>query len=404
MKKSSNLFFGILNTVINTVFPIITLPYIFNTLGSELYGQNLHASLISQLLCFLFVGAINAYAIRRFTHAVNETVEYKKILGIQIVCSVLAMIVHILIIFIFQLEGKHYYIYIIVTSLSFLNVEWYFQAKQKYFQIFFRTFLTKTFILIFLVTTIKDKTNFELYVYVMSISFLLPWLISFYITSKEYGLGVSFNGVYSSIREAKHFYSNALIGSAYKYLDQIVIGMFITSSELAIVNLLKTIITAIVSIPALVSRFILPDALKACNGINLLKHHRKYFSILMVSLILGCTLFVIFGKDILNLIFNGDPKIKTIYIYLISLTVIVSSISIYIDNQCSIVLNLEKITSISNLFVGFITGISMFLLYDKFLYLSPILGLIIGETTGVIIMCLFHIKYYKTLFYRKPMK
>lgn len=145
MKKLNNLSYGILNTIQNAIFPLVTLPYVLQTLGPELYGKNLHAALFHLLFTFLFVLAINPYALRLFSHAMQngdivEANAFSRLVSFQFIMSSVATALQLAVISILDLCTPLYLLYTVITFFAFMNVEWLFQAKQDYKTIFFRTF------------------------------------------------------------------------------------------------------------------------------------------------------------------------------------------------------------------------------------------------------------------------
>ncbi|ELM3618575.1 hypothetical protein RYR54_004331, partial [Aeromonas sobria] len=178
---------------------------------------------------------------------------------------------------------------------------------------------------------------------------------------------------------AKYFYTNGAIGSFYAYLDQIVIGLLVTSKELAILNLIKTLTSTIMSIPNMVNRFIMPDAFRALKAGMLFFHHRKYFTLMMICLVVGLSLFCFIGLPVISTFLGEKINFKQSYIYLISASVFCTSLAVYIDTQSSIILGLEKITTISNLIVATISPLTTIFLFSDFTYLSPFIGIMVGE-------------------------
>ncbi|ELM3618568.1 hypothetical protein RYR54_004324, partial [Aeromonas sobria] len=173
MKKQINLSYGILNTIQNAVFPLITLPYVLQTVGPELYGKNLHAALFHQLFSFLFVLAINPYALRLFSNVmgVDKKIEeekiFSRIVSFQFMMSSVATVIQLFVIAVLGLLTPLYALYIFITFFSFMNVEWLFQAKQDYKTIFFRTLLLRSLALILLFLFVKNEHNFSQYNLIM---------------------------------------------------------------------------------------------------------------------------------------------------------------------------------------------------------------------------------------------
>ncbi len=405
MKKLNNLSYGILNTVQNAIFPLITLPYVLQTLGPELYGKNLHAALFHQLFSFLFVLAINPYALRLFSHAIedgNKAEEkiFNRVVSFQLLMCLAATAIQFTTILALGLTSLLYLIYTVITCLSFMNVEWFFQAKQDYKTIFFRTFIIRLFILCALFFFVKDETDFHIYSVIMAFGLILPSVTSFYLARRYLSFKLRFNFIKRDFLDAKYFYTNGAIGSVYSYLDQVFIGLLITGKELAILNIIKMLASAIMSVPNMVNRFIMPDAIRSYRGSNLLSHHKKYFTLMLLCLGIGLSLFYFFGLQMVSVFVGDKVKFEQSYILLIILSVFCSSHAVYIDVQSSVVLGLEKITTISNVLVAIISPVLAFSLFAKFGYLSPFIGFIIGEFAGVLAMIFMHIFVFKTNFVR----
>ncbi|MGU5780181.1 oligosaccharide flippase family protein [Aeromonas caviae] len=406
MKKQINLSYGILNTIQNAIFPLVTLPYVLQTVGPELYGKNLHAALFHQLFSFLFVLAVNPYALRLFSHAmgvgkkVEEEKIFSRIVSFQFIMSSIATAIQFFVITVLGLLTPLYALYIFITFFSFMNVEWLFQARQDYKTIFFRTLLLRSLALIFLFLFVKSENDFSQYNFIMAFSLISPAIISFLIAIKLYVFKPSLSNIKSDIFGAKYFYTNGAIGSVYSYLDQVVIGLLVTSKELAILNLIKTLTSTIMSIPNMVNRFIMPDAFRSFKTGMLFFHHRRYFILMMVCLVVGLSLFCFIGLPVISTFLGEKINIKQSYVYLISASVFCTSLAVYIDTQSSIILGLEKITTISNLIVATISPLATIFLFSDFTYLSPFIGMIIGEFCGVLVMIYMHLFVFKTNFIR----
>lgn len=408
MKKLNNLSYGILNTIQNAIFPLVTLPYVLQTLGPELYGENLHAVIFHQLFSFLFILAINPYALRLFSHAmadgkIIEECVFNRVVSFQFIMSSVATVLQLTIISVLNLLSPLYLLYTVITFFTFMNVEWLFQARQNYKTIFFRTFFIRLLVLCSLFFFIKGNDDFYKYSMIMAFNLILPAIVTFILARRFYCLKFSFKDVKNDFFDAKYFYVNGAIGSIYSYLDQVVIGLLVSSKELTILNLIKTLASTIMSVPNLVNRFIMPDALSAFKSDKLFSHHKKYFTLMLLCLTIGLSVIYFFGLSVITMLFGSKVDFNQFYLLLISVSVFFTSISVYIDTQSSIVLCLEKITTTSNIMVTIVSVIMAITLFDEFSYLSPFIGFIIGEFSGVMTMVLLHLFVFKTNFTRRRM-
>ncbi|MGY3864690.1 oligosaccharide flippase family protein [Aeromonas bivalvium] len=404
MKKQINLSYGILNTIQNAIFPLVTLPYVLQTVGPELYGKNLHAALFHQLFSFLFILAVNPYALRLFSHAMGggrkaeEEKIFSRIVSFQFMMSSVATVLQFFVIAALELLTPLYALYIFITFFSFMNVEWLFQAKQDYKTIFFRTLLLRSLVLGCLFVFVKSGSDFEQYNLIIAFSLISPAIISFLIARQSYKFKIGISNIKDDLFGAKYFYANGAVGSIYSYLDQVVIGLLVTSKELAVLNLIKTLASTIMSIPNMVNRFIMPDAFKSFKAGMLFYHHSKYFTLMLICLVVGLSLFCFIGLPVISTFLGEDMNFKQSYIFLIAASVFCTSLAVYIDTQSSVILGLEKITTISNLIVATISPLTTIILFSNFTYISPFIGMIIGEFCGVLVMIYMHVFIFKTNF------
>lgn len=285
--------------------------------------------------------------------------------------STVAMFIQLSIIWALGLFSPLYLLYIVITFFAFMNVEWLFQAKQDYKTIFIRTFFIRICVLCALFFFVRSEDDFYQYSIIMAFSLILPAVISFILARKDYLFKFKFEYVKSDLMGAKYFYINGSIGSIYSYLDQVVIGLLVTSKELAILNLIKTLASTVMSIPNMVNRFIMPDAFRAFKNDNLLSHHKKYFTLMLLCLGLGLSIFYWFGLPVISIFLGDKIDFNQFYIFLISVSVFFTSIAVYIDTQSSVVLGLEKITTISNATVAIVSPIMAIIFFQKYSYLSP---------------------------------
>ncbi|MGN4977028.1 oligosaccharide flippase family protein [Aeromonas sp. 95A] len=405
MKKQINLSYGILNTIQNAIFPLVTLPYVLQTVGPELYGKNLHAALFHQLFSFLFILAINPYALRLFSHAIEvdkkivEESVFSRIVSFQFIMSFIATIFQVFLITVLELLTPLYLLYTLITFFSFMNVEWLFQAKQDYRVIFFRTFIIRALVLLFLFILVKDESDANYYNIIMACSLILPAVISFALANKTYKIKLNFEKVKLDVIGAKYFYANGAIGSVYAYVGQVVIGFLVSGSELALLNIMKTIVSTIMAIPNMVNKFIMPDAFKAYRNGMLIEHHKKFFILMIVCLVLGLYIFHSYGLMVISSFLGEKVVFKQMYVDLICFSVVATSLAVYIDNQSSVIIGLEKITTLSNSIVAITGPLTAYFMYHLgFGFLSLFIGFTLGEFLGVLVMIVMHICVYKTNF------
>lgn len=231
--------------------------------------------------------------------------------------------------------------------------------------------MIRTFILFALFSFINGVNDFFKYSVIMASSSILPAVVSYLIARRYYTFSFKYSNFKEDFVGAKYFFMNGGIGSVYSYLDQVVIGLFVTNKELAILNLIKTLASTIMSIPNVVNRFIMPDAFRAVATNNLSKHHKKYFSLMILCLVVGLSIFYLYGLPIISMFLGDKIDFNQFYLLLISISVLCTSIAVYIDTQSSVILELEKITTLSNSMVAILSPVFAVILFEKLNFLSP---------------------------------
>ena len=81
MKKKSlsiNAFFNSFRVVLNLIFPLITFPYVFRTLGVDYYGKYQFSNSIVSYFILLAALGISSYAIREGSKYRNDEKKMSK--------------------------------------------------------------------------------------------------------------------------------------------------------------------------------------------------------------------------------------------------------------------------------------------------------------------------------------
>lgn len=403
MTKLFNLSFGILTNIINAIFPLLITPYVLRVIGPSYYGLNVHAGLFYYAISTVFVGFLSPYAIREFSNTKSiedESLAFSRLFSAQLVLALFGAALHLFLLLINNLNEGIFFAYAVLTFFSAFNVDWFFYAKQKYSAIFYRSLFVRLVCLIFIYMLVDNEESFIYYVAISVFGVFAPALLSFCYVLKTHKLTLFYNvlTIKNELFSARNFFKGSLVGATYSYLDQLIIGGLASNQDLAYLNILKQIFNVLVSVSGTVSRFLIPEAIKSYNNDELSKHHRRYFPLLLTVLVCFCILFSIFGVDFICLLAGPKFQFEKIDAVLVAACFFSTSLAVYIDNQASVVLSLEKITTTSNIYVAGVSLFILFSMYRYFGYRSPLLGLAIGELAGIVVMIYYHIIVYKTMF------
>lgn len=403
MNKELN--YSLLTNLINAIFPLLTLPYVLRIMTPSVYGIYVHANVIFMVCYTLFILSILPYAVRKCTLTLSSSDVYigdtiREVINLQFFLSLFAGMVYFTCFFLTEDNQVSAAIlcFLPCTFLIFINVDWYFFATQKYKQLFFRTLFVKGILFLFIFAFVRGGNDIFLYCFLMSFSYFVTNLIGILlIFNKVKWRAPDIALAIKSFWKVKYFFANASIGVGYQYIDQLILAVFASKSDLAHLNIIKQMMGMANMIPSTICRFISPNAIKAYRSSGWNNHHKLYlkkYILMVLSISIGMYLC---GSQFLNIFAGKQFNFHSLAISFASVAITMTSLAIYIDTQHSIPSNLEKITTISNIVV---LTTSLSLLYPLFHvigYSGIILSFALGELLGVLMMLILHKFVYKSL-------
>lgn len=172
-----NVILNIIKTLCQVIFPIITIPYISRTLGTENYGKvNYSASIISYFSLFATFG-INNYAMRegprirdnkkKFLHFSNQ------LFAITITTSLASITILFIIIKVFRFDKDCQTLLLIQgTAIIFtaLGTDWINTIFEDYTYIALRYICIQIISLMLLVLLVKTNKDFLIYVIILTLA------------------------------------------------------------------------------------------------------------------------------------------------------------------------------------------------------------------------------------------
>ena len=388
--------YSLLVNFVNAFFPLLTVPLVLRAMDAQTYGDYVIVNVIYQIVNSIFVLSLIQYFIREYTKHTTQGVSgdevTSSIISFQILLAIISVTIYIAASVILNLINV-VNIYIALVFLlpilaSSLNVEWYFYAVMDYKAIFYRTLL------------VKSPSDLLLYSLIMAISYALTYLSGFlYVGSMSLFKKLMFAYVSGHWVRSKNFFANSLIGVGYQYVDQVMVGIFLSKPELASLNILKQVLVMANMVPSTICRYWLPSAIASFSAGKNNECHSKNLKIYLTILFSIVVAYFFFGLDFLRLLATSKYGFTQIDIYICAACTVITSIAVYIDTQTSIPLELEKITTGSNIGVLIIVCLLFYPLTLCFGYRGPLLSLMIGEFSGVLIMLYLHRFFYKTGIY-----
>lgn len=248
--------------LVNTVIPVVTIPYVTRILGSNEYGIfsiALNWILYLQVLVeygFGLSGSRKVALLKENEHAqLNQlfnNIIYARIL-LLIVSFVALNIICIISAFSLQMYISILILFIMIIGTTF-QLTWLFQGKQdmKFITIINVTSRIVSVILIFLL--VKKPNDIYLYCALYSITLFLSSVISMIVARKKYNLKFSFARFDAIIKEFKdgiYLFASSAMTKIFSGFGVTMLGIYTTAS-------ITGIFSAIYKIPYVLTMFFSP--------------------------------------------------------------------------------------------------------------------------------------------------
>ena len=265
MKKITNNFFcTILYNFVTFITPLILLPYLTRTIGSNNIGAYNFCDSITQYVIFLGCIGTGLYAQREIAKNQENNQCLNSIFWSIFVIRVLFLTIAAAVYFLIAINADKYHaqIYVILSitiASAAIDISWFFQGIELFRIVALRNIVIKIICIIFVLATVNDENDFLYYVFIMASSNIcgniLLWLeISKYIQKPE----ISFKNIKKYILHSLVLFFPQIAINLYAQLDKVMIG-FITQidAEVAYYSLAEKIIKFPLIIPMSIGSILL---------------------------------------------------------------------------------------------------------------------------------------------------
>ena len=181
MQKNTSLFANLswqtILQIINTVTPLITIPYLSRVLGPVPLGEYSYTfSIVSLFTMIAMLGNMN-YGVREISIVRDDKIErsiiFKEIYCIQFACAIFALIAFIPCVFLL----KRYSLTLAIQSLWILNcffdITWLYSGLERFKYIAIRGIIVKIIAVSCIFIFVKNSDDLWIYTLLMSLSFVI---------------------------------------------------------------------------------------------------------------------------------------------------------------------------------------------------------------------------------------
>lgn len=313
----SNFFSLSLLEVSNYLFPLITLPYVVRTLGSDNYGFIAISTAITNYLLIIVGYGFNIWATKEI--AQNKDLEQRNYIFSGVIYS--KFLLAVLILFISYIMLLLFEIDIVLKTLlmiSFLMVVpnvfypiWFFQGVQKMHYLTIFHFFIKLISMILIFSLINDSEDFYMVPLFTLISSTFISVISLILLNKRFNIKfiyLNFNQVTHFLKKPFQIFLNHFWDTFHTNLPILSLSFFVSPSEVAYFSVAEKIVNALSNILKSFSRAIFPFFASLVNdSVSHAKEMINKIGIYLFFLTLIVVLFInIFSSQIIEILFGKD--------------------------------------------------------------------------------------------------
>ena len=377
--------------LVNTVIPILTIPYITRILGAEEYGVfsiALNWVTYLQVLVEYGFGLSGARKVSLDEKDKDLNRTFNNIISARLLLCIVSIIILNFIAFISKFELKTYISILLLSTMilgTTFQLTWLFQGKQdmKFITIANVTARIISVLLIFIL--VKTNENLYLYCFFYSITWMISSAISLYIAKKKYRLKFrisSIKDILHELNDGKYLFASAALIKIFSGFGVTVLGIIASSATTGVY-------AAISKIPFILTMFFVPisqaiyphNSAKFKNNFSDGVKNVKKICIPICLIFLVISIVIALFKDIIVYIMFGSSYAEySIIIIPLVLQFILAMINNFLGVQILVASGNQKRYSFS-LIIG---GISIILSNIILGHLYGIYGIafaaVVGET------------------------
>lgn len=383
--------------IANMVLPLISIPYLLNTLGPDNYGLVAFGIVTVSFLQIIVDYGFNLTGVRQISIA-NSKSEINKIYTSVLVCKlILAILCGLVGVFCFYTLprfNKDFDVYVVLITILFSNVllsNWVFQGMQKMKYITYINVIIRIAMVISIFLFVHNEDDYINYaiIYVCAsilISLVGQMLIRFNLKIKF--TRISFNKVILQLKDGKDVFASTILSSILSNAGIFVLGITNGNSAVAYFSASEKLLKAVRVLYSPIINAIFPETSKRfelsfSNGYQYVKKAIKYISI---PLIICCIMVVLLSYKIFKILYEPGYWEYSNILAIGSIWVLLSILNNFYGIQMLVGSGNGDIYAKKFFVASLITIILFFILSVHFSAYGIIVAMILGELILTILL------------------
>ncbi len=297
----------------NFILPLITIPYLVRTIGTNKFGIVMVAQSLALFLTIVTDFGFNISATREVAMIKNNKESLSQfffnvifIKTILLICSFLVLLSLTIFVEKFNQESLVYLLSFGVVFGQVLFPSWFFQGIEKMKMITLINVLAKLIFTVSVFLVIKNQDDYYFVPLFYGLGFLLSGALGFIFSLKyiQYKKPIVIESIQIAKESFSLFLSNLAV-SLYTNMNTFIIGVFVSDSLAGVYSSMEKLIVATKSIYTPLYQAMFPNlSIKGKHKIKEMIEYIKYYVGglgIIISLVI-----ILFAKDILEIIYKDD--------------------------------------------------------------------------------------------------
>lgn len=242
IKKSGvirkNYLYSLILTVFNSIFPLLTAPYLSRALGASTIGEASYVLSTVTWFTGMATFGINNYGVREIAKKKNDIagrkIVFSELIILNSITVLIAFIIYIICIFNIATMREHVILFIIngvslITSI--FTIDWLYQGLEKYKYITSRNIVIKILSLVLIYLLVKEPSDISEYILIITLGSVASNIYNIIYCIKYVGFTIINIHPFTHYKKCLIYAFANFINSIYSSFDKVLLGMLAVSSS-----------------------------------------------------------------------------------------------------------------------------------------------------------------------------
>ncbi|MTH18083.1 oligosaccharide flippase family protein [Flavobacterium sp. LC2016-01] len=334
----SNFFSLIILQGANYLFPLLTVPYLFRTLGVNTFGLISFATAFAQYFIILTDFGFNLYGVQ-YISSNRENKELRDTFFVNVVIAqfllfLISLVMLVGIIFTFEKFYEDRWIYLLSFTTVFGTVlmpTWFFQGIEQMKYITKINIITRTLSIIPVFFFVKSDMDYLLVPVFYGIGSIASGLIALYVAYKYFNVDfhmskITVLGIKECLSNSSQFFISRISVSLYTVSNSFILGLVGGNIVVGYYSAAEKLYTALQSMYGPLNNALYPYMVKNKN----IAMFKKIFTVVVLLNCIGLPIFIYNSDFIMSLIYKNVAKESIIVFKILLGACLISAPSILI--------------------------------------------------------------------------